>query len=240
MGYDTVTFLDGRRNMSHNDPETGFEMKHSGTRQLFEYWSDLRGGRAAPYKSEVTARGIGRTLASNTFILENLADGARRFRLAGSGLHDIFGLELRGMSAQAIMQQESRARMQSLMDECLAAPAVCVFRCSAETQRGPALSLEIVLAPLRSDFDQMNRILGAAHVLDDEQVPVETAPRRCQITDARTLAFTGPSRFEVSAPLPGFAEPPAEFDFQRPGFSSIDGGAQTGQRRRGHLKVVKD
>jgi len=144
------------------------------------------------------------------------------------------------MSAQAIMQQESRARMQSLMDECLAAPAVCVFRCSAETQRGPALSLEIVLAPLRSDFDQMNRILGAAHVLDDEQVPVETAPRRCQITDARTLAFTGPSRFEVSAPLPGFAEPPAEFDFQRPGFSSIDGGAQTGQRRRGHLKVVKD
>ncbi len=240
MGYGEGPFIDGRSKMSHNDPEAGFEMKHSGTRQLFEYWSDLRGGRAAPYKSEVTARGIGRTLASNTFILENLADGARRFRLAGSGLHDIFGLELRGMSAQAIMLHESRARMQSLMDDCLAAPTVCVFICSAEMQGGNALSLEIILAPLRSDFDQMNRILGAAHVLGEEQAVIETAPRRCQIIKAKTFAFTDSGRYEVNAPLPGFAEPAAEFDFQRTGLSAIEGGARTGERRRGHLKVVKD
>lgn len=240
MGYDIGEFINGRRDMSHNDPEAGFEMKHSGTRQLFEYWSDLRGGRAAPYKSEVTARGIGRTLASNTFILENLADGTRRFRLAGSGLHEIFGLELRGMSAQAIMQQESRVRMQSLMDDCLAAPSVCVFTCRAEMQGGDALLLEIVLAPLRSDFDQMNRILGAAHVLEEEHALIKSAPRRCLITDAKTFAFTDPGRFEVSAPLPGFAEPAAGFDFQRTGLSAIDGGARTGERRHGHLKVVKD
>lgn len=240
MGYDKGQFANGPSGMSHNEPDSGFEMKHSGTRQLFEYWSDLRGGRAAPYKSEVTARGIGRTLASNTFILENLADGARRFRLAGSGLYDLFGLELRGMSAQSIMQQDSRARMQSLMDECLAAPAVCVFTCNAEAQGGASLPIEIVLAPLRSDFDQMNRILGAAHVLGDEHTSVESAPRRCLITNAKTFAFTGPSRFEVNAPLPGFAEPAADFDFQRPGFSAIEGGARTGERRRGHLKVVKD
>ncbi len=240
MGYDTVTFINGRQDMSHNEAETGFEMKHSGTRQLFEYWSDLRGGRAAPYKSEVTARGIGRTLASNTFILENLADGAKRFRLAGSGLHDIFGLELRGMSAQAIMQQESRTRMQSLMNDCLAAPAVCLFTCKAEAQGGATLSLEIILAPLRSDFDQMNRILGSAHVLGDEKSFVETAPRRCLIMDANTFAFTGASRFEVSAPLPGFAEPATDFDFQRASFSAIEGGARTGEPRRGHLKIVKD
>lgn len=236
VGGDT----NGRSKMSHNDPVAGFEMKHSGTRQLFEYWSDLRGGRSAPYKSEVTARGIGRTLASNTFILENLADGARRFRLAGSRLHDIFGLELRGMSAQAIMQQESRSRMQSLMDDCLAAPTVCVFTCSAEIQGGDALPIEIILAPLRSDFDQMNRILGAAHVLGEENATVETSPRRCQIIKARTFSFTDSGRYEVSAPLPGFAEPAADFDFQRPELSAIEGGARTGERRRGHLKVVKD
>lgn len=240
MGYDTEQHIDGRQDMSQNDPAAGFEMKHSGTKQLFEYWSDLRGGRVAPYKSEVTARGIGRTLASNTFILENLADGARRFRLAGSSLQDIFGLELRGMSAQAIMQQESRARLQSLMDECLAAPAVCVFICSAEMQGGTALPIEIVLAPLRSDFDQMNRILGAAHVLDDEHLNIKSTPRRCHITDAKTFAFTGPNIFEVDAPLPGFAEAASDFDFQRTGLSSIDGGARTGERRRGHLKIVKD
>lgn len=240
MGYDVEGFINGRQNMSHNDPGAGFEMKHSGTQQLFEYWSDLRGGRSAPYKSEVTARGVGRTLASNTFILENLADGARRFRLAGSGLHDIFGLELRGMSAQAIMQQESRARLQSLMDDCLGAAKVCVFTCRAENLGRDALQLEVFLAPLRSDFDQMNRILGAAHVLDCQDVRIESAPRRCFITDANTFAFTDPNRVEVSAPMAGFAEPAAGFDFQRPGLSAIDGGARTGERRRGHLKVVKD
>lgn len=240
MGYNLEGLKYGRPKMSQDGAEAGFEMKHPGTRQLFEYWSDLRGGRSAPYKSEVTARGVGRTLASNTFVLENLVDGARRFRLAGSGLFDIFGHELRGMSADAIMAQEGRARLKSLLDDCLAAPAVCIVHCDAQTGGAKALPVEILLTPLRSDFDQMNRILGAVHVLDQADARIDPAPRICVITSARTFDFTGGNRFDVDAPPPGFAETGTYFDFQRRGLSAIEGGARTGAPRRGHLKVVKD
>lgn len=240
MGYKDEESKLRRVTMSHNDPEARFEMKHSGTRQLFGYWSALRGGRAAPYKSEVTARGIGRTLASNTFILENLPDGARRFRLAGSGLHDIFGMELRGMSANTMVEQSGHARLKSLLDDCLATPSVCVLQCQAKAGSGEALTVEIFLAPLRSDFDQMNRVLGSAHVLDHKPHEIAPAPRKCAIIAANTHDLAGARRFDVDAPLPGFAEPGAGFDFERPGLSAIEGGVRTGAPRRGHLKVVKD
>ena len=240
MGYKIDDTFNGRRNMSQNSSETGFEMRHPGTRQLFEYWSDLRGGRTAPYKSEVTARGIGRTLASNTFILENLPDGDRRFRLAGSTLHDIFGHELRGMSANAIVEADERARLKSLLDDCLGAPTVCVLNCQAISPDGGALPIEIFFAPLRSDFDQMNRVLGAVHLLNASDQMAQPLPRKCRIISARTFDFARPSRFDVDAPMAGFADARANFDFERPGLSAIEGGANTGAPRRGHLKVVKD
>ena len=159
--------------MSRNETGQRFEMKHSGKRQLFEYWNDLRGSRTAPYKSEVTARGIGRLLASNTFIMENLGDGNQRFRLAGSHLHDIFGLEVRGMSALTLMEPDFRQRFRALIEECLAGPVIGLLECVARTPEGAAVRLVIILAPLRSDFDQMNRMLGANHLLDAEQAQVQ-------------------------------------------------------------------
>ena len=90
MDYSQPGTDDGVREMSQKETGFGFQMKHSGTRRLFEYWSDLRGGREAPYKADVTARGIGRALASNAFILEDLGEGNQRFRLAGSRLYDFF------------------------------------------------------------------------------------------------------------------------------------------------------
>ena len=226
--------------MSQNDPEISFEMKHAGTRKLFEYWSDLRGGRTAPYKSEVTVQGIGRTLASSTFVLEKLADGTRRFRLAGSGLYDVFGLELRGMSAHTMVELDGRERLDSLLDHCLSGPSVCVIDCQAQAPEGAELSIEILLAPLRSDFDQLSRILGAVNVLDQEDTRVEAAPRKCRILSAKTFDVTRPSRFDVDAPMPGFADTGTTFDFEGPDLSAIEGGAKTGRPRRGHLKVVKE
>jgi len=226
--------------MSQNDPEISFEMKHAGTRKLFEYWSNLRGGRTAPYKSEVTAQAIGPTLASNTFVLENLADDTRRFRLAGSRLYDIFGLELRGMSAHAMVEWDGRERMDSLLGYCLSAPAVCVIDCQAQTSDDEYLSIEILLAPLRSDFDRLSRVLGSVNVLGQEGTRVGVAPRKCRILSAKAFDFSRPSRFDVDAPMPGFADTGTTFDFEGPDLSAIEGGAKTGRPRRGHLKVVKE
>ena len=235
-----------RRQMTQNETIDGFELKHPGSRRLFEYWSDLRAGRSAPYKAEVTAQGIGRTLASNTFILENLGEGNLRFRLAGSKLYDIFGLEVRGMSALSIMNDTSRARFRALISEAMQNVRVGVCRASAMTPSGEQIMLEMIFAPLRSDFDQMNRMLGAVHILDVEEEALVKAPRRCDILESSSLRF-GSDNGALSdhgGPLPGFADKPAAFTHDAPpALRTIDGGAKApsdSPPRRGHLRVVDD
>ena len=50
--------------------------------ELRSYWDGLRQGRAVPMRTDVQPAGIGRGL-DFAFILERIAPGAARFRLAG-------------------------------------------------------------------------------------------------------------------------------------------------------------
>ena len=92
-----------------------------------------------------------------------------------------FGLEIRGMSALSIFESAERKRFRALVEDCLAGPRVGVLDCAAATPEGAEIALEIMMAPLRSDFDQVNHMLGAIHVLSGEKGGVATAPRRCRI-----------------------------------------------------------
>ncbi len=58
------------------------------------YWYGLRSGRVVPFRSEIDPRGIERALPY-TFILERIAPGLARFRLAGSHLNDLLGMSAR-------------------------------------------------------------------------------------------------------------------------------------------------
>lgn len=242
MSYTRGGDDNGRHTMTQNDTVNGLELKHPGSRQLFEYWSDLRAGRTAPYKAEVTAQGIGRTLASNTFILENLGDGNLRFRLAGTRLYEIFGLEVRGMSALSIMNDSSRVRFRTLIADAMASARVGVCRLAAITPDGQSIMLELIFAPLRSDFDQMNRMLGAVHVLGGEDEDLVRAPRRCDILASSSLSFGSEEPHETV--LPGFGDKPSGFTHDAPPpLKTIEGGAKGEANtppRRGHLKIVDD
>ena len=63
---------------------------------LRSYWDSLRKGRAVPDRADVEPKGIRRAL-DYAFILERIAPGAARFRLAGRHLVDLMGMEVRGM-----------------------------------------------------------------------------------------------------------------------------------------------
>ncbi|HIC65033.1 MAG TPA: PAS domain-containing protein, partial [Paracoccus sp.] len=58
-----------------------------------DYWHGLRRGRAIPARSDVEPRGISRAL-DYAFILERIAPGAARMRLAGRHLIQI-GIHIR-------------------------------------------------------------------------------------------------------------------------------------------------
>ena len=219
-------------------------MKHPGTRRLFEYWTELTGARPAPYRSEVTAQGLGRGFATYAFVLENLGEGNIRFRVAGSGLRDIFGLELRGMSALSIFREEDRPRFRALVEAALERPCVGLAECLAATPAGNPRDVELILAPLRSDFDEMNRVLGGFHVIGD---PIsEPTLRRCVIESACTLRLERDAE-EIDGPLAGFADEEAAFAGRgEPRLKAIDGGRRWSagsagsERRGGHLRVVTE
>lgn len=214
-------------------------LKHSGSVGLYDYWSALRAGRPAPYKAEITAQGVGRSLAANTFILENLGEGNLRFRLAGSMLYDIFGLEVRGMNVTSMMVDGDRARLRSMIEMALNGPSIAVMQGVAVTSGGDARDVEMIFAPLKNDFDHMDRVLGAVHVFGDDAL--ETAPRRCSIRSTRVTEIQpGPGpRAEPSLNVVGFAEEAAPFTSEN-GLKSIEGdGVPSSAPRRGHLRVIE-
>lgn len=213
-------------------------MKHPGTRALFDYWTALRSGRSAPYKAEISARGVGRALAGQTFVLERIGEGDIRFRLAGGSLYDVFGLELRGMSALSVMLRKDRERFAALIDAALRRPCLALTQLGVSNRAGEEIEMEMLLTPLRSDFDDMNRVLGSIHPLNYREVP--SATRRCRIISAHTLSFETAGIADDHPPLAGFGEGGAEFSLAgAPDLKTIEGGATATERRRGHLRIVK-
>lgn len=230
--------------MKRNGAMRGIEMKHPGTVALHEFWKDLRADREAPYKAEVTAQALGRALSDHVFIVEAVGETDLRIRLAGRETHTIFGIDLRGMNATAIMDGQSRARFTTLAAEALASGGVGLAQGALHGGLGDTSEVEIILAPLRNDFGRVDRLLGAAHVMNDagEPIEMEAAARRCRL---RLTQVIGAAASKSRAPLPGFAEAPAGFLHQKPALTGLAGdgssaGSDRAARRRDHLKLVKD
>lgn len=81
-------------------------MRHPSIATLFRYWSDLRGGRPAPKRTEIDPRAIASELR-DIFILEGPA-GDFRFRLAGSRMVANLGQSITGRAFDEIFAERAR------------------------------------------------------------------------------------------------------------------------------------
>lgn len=220
---------------------------------LRSYWQGLRQGQAIPARADVEPHGIGRAL-DHAFILERIAPGAARFRLAGRHLIDLMGMEVRGMPICAVLSPSSRGRFSDVLETVFRAPQLAEFRLLARADYArPAMTGRMLIMPLRSDLGDVTRALGC---LVSEGEP-GAAPRRFDIeTDEVQPLFEGG---KVMAPSPslsvpqlrqGFAERPACFD-RAPGrdaaaekpFTPVPTPAdipQTPAERRATFRVITD
>ena len=81
--------------MASSTSDTGSSSGQGGPRfallaQVRAYWQGLRQGTALPTRDKIDPRGIAEALES-TFLLERIAPGVARFRIAGLHLHDLIG-----------------------------------------------------------------------------------------------------------------------------------------------------
>jgi len=185
-------------------------MIFSALSQVEGYWEGLRGADLVPSRAAVDPRGIEDAL-EYAFILECVAPGVARFRLAGMHLTDLMGMEVRGMPVTAMFTPESRAKMGQLITEICTQPLVSQLALKGEQSIGrPALEARMLLAPLTDDFGQTNRILGCLQ----SKGAIGRQPRRFSVSDVATRILSCTERPSQAAPqrqLAGFADPQAHF-----------------------------
>lgn len=155
--------------------------------QIEAYWEGLRRGRIMPSRAEVDPRGIAGVL-EHAFILERVARGIGRFRLAGMHLNDVMGMEVRGMPLTALILPESRDEMSAALTSVFDEPAVVRLALASDTGLGRSqMDAKMILLPLRSDLGDVSRVLGC-FVANGK---IGRAPRRFAITSESRQTLIG-------------------------------------------------
>ena len=185
--------------------------KFNAVRQVEAYWEGLRNGRPMPARAEVDPRGITDAL-EYAFVLEKIAPGMARLRVAGRHLSDLLGMEVRGMPISAMFLPEARARLQEAIETAFSAPASLRFDLAGDTGfTRPALQAQMYLAPLRDEAGLPTRLLGALQ----SSGKIGRAPRRFDIRELevnRLMGEPGEAAPLTRRAIPGFGEHATGFD----------------------------
>ena len=208
--------------MSEYQPGPGFPA----IAQVESYWEALRRGRLLPARADVDPRGIEQAL-EHAFVLERVAVGVGRIRVAGSHLGALMGMEVRGMPLTCLIAPADRPTVARALEETLQMPAVTTLDLEAPAGIGRgALVARMLLLPLTSDLGDVSRVLGCLVARGD----IGAAPRRFEVTAVRTVPLAPQAAAEPAVRLPeapGFAEPQRSF-------------AEAGTTRRPpYLRLVK-
>jgi hypothetical protein len=204
--------------------------------QVEAYWEALRGTRLMPNRAEIDPRGIEQAL-EYSFIVERIAPGIARLRIAGSHLNDLMGMEVRGMPLTAFIAPGSRRQLSDTLEEVFETPATCTMRLHSEKGPGmPPLDARLLLLPLKSDLGDVSRLLGVLVAVGD----MGRSPRRFDllgtslrpILSGETVMAPRPPEpaLQIAKPaasVSGFAEP-------RPTFRTV-----TPLRDAPYLRLVK-
>jgi hypothetical protein len=184
-----------------------------------------------------------RDALAHVFLIERIAPGQARFRLAGTHLTQVMGMEVRGMPLSAILVPASRDGARALVEAVFAGPSVVEL--ALESDRGlgrPALQGRMILLPVGDDDENCDRALGCLVTEGD----IGRGPRRFAITRQRTETVLPRPPVPPARQAPAFAEdqraftPPAH---PAPAFSATDpipACVQPPPRGKPQLRIVRN
>lgn len=176
-------------------------------RQVEACWRALAEVRGAvPRRSDIDPRALEGALGT-AFLLEQVAPGVARFRVAGQSVCARMGMDVRGMPISALFVASARAPLAVHLTDLFHGPAL------VELALGPAGRLSgkargrMLLLPLADDTGRSTRALGAV----DAGVPAGR--------NARLDIVAEPLRLERLGACPPVPQSPSFAPF-----SVIDGG----------------
>lgn len=134
-------------------------MKHPASRELYRYWTAVRGTRPAPDRDDIDPAAL-RPILADCFILTAAPAAGHPFRIAGTRLCALFGRELKGSSFTELWAGASRPLIGQLLAEVLEDVCGLVLGVQANGRAGEDLALELVVLPLTHRASAEGRILG--------------------------------------------------------------------------------
>ena len=155
------------------------------------------------------------------FIIEKLAPDNMRIRLAGMKICEMMGMEVRGMQPGFLIEEADRQRFDRLLNVVMDEPAVVELKLAAPNRAG-TYRATMLLMPLRSDFGDINRVIGCTSGEGELFAP----PLAFAIQDVAVTPVEPSQGAEPRQLMPGFAEAQAAFAPAQPP------GAEAAQHRR--------
>lgn len=155
----------------------GLEM-HPKLHDLYDYWNRLRGDRSMPARRDIDPTDIP-ALLPNVLVTEIVDPaGIYRFRLAGTGIRDIAGVEVTGKRLDEVLDPGPYFDYLVSIHKDVAAEKRPLFtRTAVTSQNGAVLrTTGRLVMPLSSDGETVDALIGAMY-LDDGLAwpPVSTA-----------------------------------------------------------------
>lgn len=138
-----------------------FAMTNPILQNLERYWQTLRDAQHLPARSDIAPRQIDQALP-NAFILQRVAPGIGRFRVAGQKLHELLKMDARGMPLGTLFLPQARDQVHDLVEAAFSGPAiVSIPLVSPGSLLRAQVNGTMLLLPMRDSADQPTRILGA-------------------------------------------------------------------------------
>lgn len=154
------------------------------------YWNSLRHAAQIPARNDIEPSKIDHVLP-HAFILQRVAPGTARMRVAGQRLHDLLKMDARGMPLTTLFHGDARDQIRDLLETTFLRPAIVeVPLVSPGSLIRPEISGRMLLLPLNDHLGRTNRLLGALVTDIDET----RRPRRFIIPQGAQL------RHEVIGP----------------------------------------
>lgn len=142
------------------------------------YWEAMRLQGRLPRRDDINPRGMASAL-EQVFLVEQIAPNHGRMRLAGMGLNDLLGMDVRGMPVTALLEPIARARLSEALGGLFRGEHILDLWLEAERGIGrPHLTARMVLLPLIGSHGEPDLALGC---LCSKGV-IGRAPRRFAIT----------------------------------------------------------
>ena len=175
-------------------PRAAVTLGHAHLEALETYWRSLGADRGIPARTDLNPAQI-ETVLPYAFILQRVAAGTARFRVAGQRVHDLLKMDPRGMPFSTLFQPEDHQDLRHLLESAFQDPAIVglPLRAPGGLVR-PALDAALLMLPMRDNAGDTSRLLGALVTPDHPALkPHRFAIRRDIRSRHERLATPGPA-----------------------------------------------